>query len=161
MYRVEFGVVHEGCVVNELSRAVPSVRLVCPGGFIVSAESADEILALSHPTDAEVEAVLEFLSASPAIAESGLVERTPDHAYVHLLSQLAPAAGYCSQVVEKNRCFRLGYEIQANGVEQWQVGCAERSQAEGLLRDLPALGELKYGRITEASWADLIAFSTT
>ena len=104
--------------------------------------------------------MLEFLSASPSIAESGLVERTPDHAYVHLLSQVAPAAGYCSQVVEKNRCFRLGYEIQMNGVERWQVGCEERSQANGLLRDLPALGELKYGRITDASWADLIAFST-
>ena len=105
--------------------------------------------------------MLAFLNASPSIAESELLERTPDHAYVHLLSQTAPGAGYCSQVVEKNRCFRLGYEIQMDGVEQWQVGCAERSQAEGLLRDLPALGELKYGRITEASWSDLVAFSST
>ena len=37
---------------------------------------------------------------------------------------------------------------------------ALRWQRAGLLRDLPALGELKYGRITEASWADLIAFSS-
>lgn len=40
LYSVEFGIAHEGCAVNEHSRAAPSVRSVCLGGFIVSAESA-------------------------------------------------------------------------------------------------------------------------
>ncbi len=91
MYKLEFGIVHEGCVDNELSRAVPDVRLVHPGGFIVSADLAEEVLALNNPTDAHVESVLEFLRESNGIAEVELLERTSDTAFVHLVSS-APAA---------------------------------------------------------------------
>ena len=157
MFLLEFGIVHEGCVVNELSRAVPDVRLICPGGFILDANSADEIIALEKPTDAEVEAVLGFLEDSNSIAESSLVERTPDRAFVHLRSSAAPEVGYCSQAVERNRCFRIGQEIQLGGVEQWRVGCGARSNAEGLIEDLKGMGDLRYSRVSEASWNELIA----
>ena len=80
MYKLEFGIVHEGCVDNELSRAVPDVRLVHPGGFIVSADLAEEVLALNNPTDAHVESVLEFLRESNGLAEVELPERTSDTA---------------------------------------------------------------------------------
>lgn len=93
MYEMEFGIVHEGRVVNELSRAVLDVRLVCPGDFIVRADSADEVPALDNPTDAQVESVLGFLRESNSIAEVELLERTPDAAFVHLVSSAAPAAG--------------------------------------------------------------------
>ncbi len=35
MIQVEFGIVHEGCLVNELSRALPEIRFICPGGFVL------------------------------------------------------------------------------------------------------------------------------
>ncbi len=159
MYRGECGVFHGDCVVNELSRAVPPVQIMCPGGFIINTQSADEVLALSRPTDAEIDAVLVFLETSASIAASSLLERTPEYTYVHLLFRIAPTTSYCSKVVEKNRYFRLGYEMQINGVEQWQVGCSEQPQSERLLRDLPSLGGFKYGRITKTSWGDLITFS--
>ena len=157
MFWLEFGVVHEGCVVNELSRAVPNVRLICPGGFILNEHSADEIIALDGPTEAEVEAVLEVLQSSGSIAESSLVERTAVKAFVHLRSSAAPAVGYCSQAVERNRCFRIGQEIQHEGVEQWRVGCRDRSNAEGLIEDLKEMGDLRYHKISEVSSEELIA----
>ena len=140
MFLLEFGVVHEGCVVNELSRALPNDRFICPGGFILNEHSADEIIALDGPTDADVEAVQPFLQSSGSIAESSLVERTPGRAFVHLRSSTAPAVGYCSQAVERNPCFRIGHEIQHKGVEQWRVGCRDRSNAEGLIEDLKEWG---------------------
>ncbi len=35
MIQVEFGIVHEGCLVNELSRSLPEIRFICPGGFVL------------------------------------------------------------------------------------------------------------------------------
>ena len=51
MFKLEFGTEHRGRVVNELSRALPDLRLVCPGGFHIDADSAEEILALDDPSD--------------------------------------------------------------------------------------------------------------
>ena len=157
MFKLEFGIVHEGCIVNEMSRALPHIRLICPGGFILGPNSADEIIALDNPTDGDVESVLTFLRNAPTIPEASLVERTPDRAFVHLLSSKDPAVGYCSQAVYSNRCFRLGSEVQHGGVEQWKVGCKERSYADALVEDLKAMGELRYHRLSEASWEELIA----
>ena len=136
---------------------MPGVRLICPGGFILDANSADEIIALDKPTDGDVEAVLGFLEDSESIAESSLVERTPDKAFVHLRSSVAPEVGYCSQAVERNRCFRIGQEIQHGGVEQWRVGCRDRSNAEGLIENLKGMGDLRYHRLSEVSWEELVA----
>jgi hypothetical protein len=89
--------------------------------------------------------------------ESSLVERTAVKAFVHLKSYAAPAVGYCSQAVERNRCFRIGQEIQHEGVERWRVGCRDRSNAEGLIEDLKEMGDLRYHKISEVSSEELIA----
>ena len=157
MFKLEFGIVHRGCVVNELSRAMPDIRFVCPGRFHLDADSADEILAFDNPTDDAVQLVLDYLRKSRKIAEVRLLERTPERAFVRLVSSEAPEVGYCSDAVERNRCFRLGYEVQHGGVEQWKVGCRERAQAERLVEDLKGMGELKYHRISEASWEELLS----
>jgi len=47
MFQVEFGVAHRGCLVNELSRAFPDVRFICPGGF-VAGSSAEEVIVLDR-----------------------------------------------------------------------------------------------------------------
>ena len=111
-----------------------------PGGFILNEHSADEIIALDRPTEAGVEAVLEFLQSSGSIAESSLVDRTAVKAFVHLRSSAAPAVGYCSQAVER-----------------WRVGCRDRSNAEGLIEDLKEMGDLRYHKISEVSSEELIA----
>jgi hypothetical protein len=155
MFRLEFGIEHRGCVVNELSRAVPHVRLICPGGFILDDRSADEVLVLDKPEESDVDAVLDFLGRSDGIKEAKLLERTVDKAFVRILTTVAPDAGYCSEAVEGNHGFRLGYEIQQGGVERWDVGLLGRSQAEALVERLKGMGELKYHRVSEVSWAGL------
>ena len=48
MHKLEFGIAHRGCIVNEMSKALPNVRFVCPGGFILPDGYADEILSLDQ-----------------------------------------------------------------------------------------------------------------
>ena len=157
MFLLEFGIEHRGCIVNELSRAMPHIRMICPGGFILDADTADEVIALDKPTDGDVQAVLGYLGDASTIAEVSLIERTPDRAFVHFLSPVAPEVGYCSKAVERNRCFRLGSEVQEGGVEKWRVGCKEHSYADGLVEELRGMGDLKYHNLREASWEELIA----
>ena len=156
MFKVEFGVVHRGCLVNQLSRAVPSVRFICPGGFILGPTSAEEILVLDKPSDQELQAVLEHLEQAAGIAESQLLERLVNKAFVRILTSASPEKGYCSEVVAKNHGFRIGMEIQEGGVEKWKVGCFERGHAEQLLKDLALLGEMKAQSIREVSWQELL-----
>jgi|GEM_PF-1586870 predicted DNA binding protein len=156
MYRLEFGVEHRGCVVNEMSRDLPQVRLICPGGFILGKNNADEILILDNPTQADVDAVIQWLEDSPKITEVEVIERTEDKAYVGIMACADPPQGFCSGAVERNRCFRIGYEIQEGGVEKWTVGAKHRSYVDALVEELRTMGELKYHRVTETSWAELV-----
>ena len=156
MFKVEFGVVHRGCLVNQLSRDVPSVRFVCPGGFILSPTAAEEILVLDNPSEGEVQAVLDSLSDADGIAESHLLERTSDKTFIRILTETSPDQGYCSEAVARNHGFRIGMEIQQGGVEKWKVGCFERGQAENLLKEMALMGELKSQSIEEVSWEELL-----
>ena len=156
MYKLEFGIVHRGCVVNELSRALPDLRIVCPGGFVLPSNAADEVVVIDDAGDDDVQAVLDHLNSSPSIAEAHLLERAPDKAFIRIVSEGGPETGYCSEAVARNRGFRLVYELQHGGVENWKVGCLERSQAEQLVKDLQSMGELKYHHISEASWNALL-----
>ena len=155
MYLLEFGIAHEGCVVNELSRAVPNVRFICPGGFVINANSADEILALDNPTDSDLESVMDFMNGSGSVADFSVVEQTPDRVFIYFRSAAAPQVGYCSEAVERNHCFRIGHEIQYQGLEQWRVGCKNKSDSDGLVKDLEGMGDLQYHRLSEVSWAEL------
>ena len=44
MFRLKFGIVHRGCLVNEISRALPDLRLICPGGFILGPNTVEEVI---------------------------------------------------------------------------------------------------------------------
>lgn len=156
MVRMEFGIVHEGCLVNELSRALPEVRLICPGGFILGPSSVEEIIVIDQPGQTDVEAVLSHLRAMAGITEAELLEHTGDRAFIQITVTALPGTGFCSEAVVRNRCFRLGMEIQQGGVEHWKVGCARASDARQLLEDLKSLGELKYHSVSEASWEALL-----
>jgi len=155
MYQVDFGIVHNGCIVNELSRALPSIRMICPGGFVLGPSEVEELIVLDHPSEADVQAVLDHLKSSSDIANADVVERTDDKAFVYFKAVRTPDT-FCSQVVARNRCFKIGLEMQSEGVEQWKVGCAERADAEKLLNELKALGELTRTSITEASWENVL-----
>ena len=156
MFKLEFGIVHEGCLVNRMSRALPSLKIVSAGGFILNPTQADEVLIIENPTEEDVEDALSFLKNSGEIEVAKELERTEDKSFIRILTTAAPNTGYCSEVVAKNRCFNLNMEVQHNGVEQWLVGCLERSQADQLVEDLKKMGSLQYHRITESSWNDLI-----
>jgi len=69
MFKLEFGTEHRGRVVNELSRALPDLRLVCPGGFHIDADSAEEILALVDSGISQLRLV------SPASGEPSPIRR--------------------------------------------------------------------------------------
>ena len=140
-----------------MSRALPDLKIISAGGFIVSPTQADEVLIIEDPTDEDVEASLDFLKNSGEIEVAKEIERTDEKAFIRILTTAAPETGYCSEAVAKNRCFNLGMEVQEAGVEQWRVGCLERSQAEQLVEDLKGMGDLRYHRITESSWTDLLA----
>ena len=155
MYLLEFSIAHEGCVVNELSRAVPNVRFVCPGGFVINENAADEILALDDPTDSDLESVIKFMNESSSVDNFSIVEKTINRVFIYFRSASAPEVGYCSEAVERNHCFGIGHEIQHKGLEQWRVGCKNRSDAEGLVNDLKGMGDLQHHKISEVSWEEL------
>jgi len=68
MFRVEFGLVHRGCLVNEVSQAFPDVRLICPGGF-VDGTLVEEVIVLDNPSEGRVQQVMAYLEASPKVME--------------------------------------------------------------------------------------------
>ena len=158
MFLLEFGLVHRGCIANDLSRAVPNVRMIAVGGFVVENRGADEIIALDNPTESDIESAMDFLRSADIIKEVSVIEVSPDRAFIHLVSNAGPQVGYCSEAVERNRCHKIGLEIQHGGVEQWRVRATDRSYVESLVEDLKGMGELKYHKISEeGSWEELIA----
>lgn len=160
MFKLKFGIVHRGCLVNELSRAVPKVRFICPGGFVLGKSSAEEILVVDAPKEGEIQAVMNHLKANPGIAESEVLEQTADKAFIRILTSANPETGFCSEAVARQRGFRIGMEIQQGGVEQWEVGCLQRVQAERIVAELEGMGELKYHSIAEVSWHELLQGET-
>ena len=155
MFKVEFGIVHHNCPTNQLSRNFPDVHFTSPGGFIVSPGLVEEVLIIDDANDETVEAVMHYLNTTPGYDECEPLERTADRAFIRWRASCTPEA-FCSQVVEKNRAFKIGNEVQHEGLERWTVACYTRRQAEQLLEDLKALGEVKIARITETSWVDVL-----
>ena len=151
MFKVQFGMIHNNCPTNQMSRALPHIRFVSPGGFELNQSVVEEVAALHNPSDDDVEAVLAYLSNTPGYNEFELLERTPQWAFIRWRATCSPQ-GFCSQVVDRNRCFKIGMETQHHGLEQWTVGCATRQQAAQLLADLSELGEVQFESITETTW---------
>ncbi len=156
MYKLEFEIVHRGCLVNEISRALPDLRLICPGGFILSPSTVEEIIAIDQPKKGDGERLVDALKRKKGIAEVELIEQTADKAFIRILTSINPDTGFCSEAVHRNRAFRIGMEIQEGGLEKWKVACFRKSDAENLVGDLKKMGELKMHRITETSWQDLL-----
>ena len=155
MYKVKFAIVHKGCVVNELSRTFPKLRIICPGGFVTGPSSVEELVVLDKPCDKDVEEVMGFFGKLSEIDNVELLERTADKAFLYFRSQRLPKT-FCSKVVETNSGFRIGMEIQEDGLEKWKVGCVTLSNAEQLLKDLRSLGELKDTSISQVPWQELL-----
>jgi hypothetical protein len=155
MFVIKFGIVHEGCLVNELSRAFPKIKFICPGGFILGPSRVEELLAVDRPSDAEVQAIIHHFQNVPGVDQVQLLERTADKAFIYFKASRVPKR-FCSQAVEKNRCFKIGLETQHQGLERWTVGCSERKDAEQLLKDLAELGTLVDNSISETSWQMLL-----
>ncbi len=152
MFRVEFAIVHDHCPTNELSRAMPDIRIISPGGFVIDGDTVEEIAALHRPTDEDVQTVLDYIASTPRYKAFELLERTPEWAFIRWTAACS-AKGFCSQAVEKNRGFKIGMEIQHEGLERWTVGCITREHAEQLLKDIEQLGEVHTSTITETTWA--------
>ena len=155
MFKLEFGIVHHNCPTNRLSRNFPDVHFTSPGGFILRPGLIEEVLIVDDATDETVEAVMKYLDTTEGYGEFELLERTADRAFIRWRASCTPEA-FCSQVVEKNRAFKIGNEVQHGGLERWTVACYSRSQAEQVLEGLKALGEVKVARITETSWAEVL-----
>ena len=96
MLRVEFSVVHTGCLVNETSRRFPDLRIICPGGFI-DGDTVEEIIVFDSPTDEQVTDVMAHLEASEKTTEVELIERTAARAFVRFVVTGLPER-FCSQV---------------------------------------------------------------
>ena len=151
MFKVEFSIVHNNCPTNQMSRVLPHIRFVSPGGFVVEQSMVEEVAAIHNPSDDDVQAVLTYLGSTPGYDEFELLECTPQWAFIRWKARCSPQ-GFCSQVVEKNRCFKIGMETQHDGLERWTVGCATREQAEQLLEDLTQLGDVNFASVTETTW---------
>ena len=161
MYTLEFGIVHQDCVVNELSRKYPSVKIVCLGGIVLDpnlsgGHTAEEILSIESSNETEILDSIQFLKEHDQIAEISIIEKTTGKTIVRLLASAVPVTGYCSEVVRKNRCYPLGLEIQKGGIERWVVGSYESSQLDSLLEQLSKMGEIKYKNISESNWSALV-----
>ena len=155
MFRVEFSIVHRGCLVNEMSREFPELRIICPGGFITG-DSVEELIVLDKPTEDQVQGVLDYLAASPKVTEVALVERTAERVFILFICGPLPEA-FCSRVVQKHHGFPIGMEIQRDGLEIWRVACTDRGEAERLLEEIATLGDLKDSSISQGSWEELLA----
>jgi hypothetical protein len=142
--------------VNEVSREFPKLRLICPGGFILGKGGVEELIVLDGASDAQTEAVVDYLKARKTITSVELVERGADKAYIMFTNYSSLPKEFCSKVVERNRGFRIGMEIQHEGLETWHVGCADRGNAERMIEEISRLGRLKHSSISEESWAKLL-----
>lgn len=156
MIKIKFGIVHRDCYVNELSRKFPQLRIVCPGGFQTGKKSVEEIIALATKDKREVKAVIDYFNHSQCISKVELLATTRQFTFILLVTRSIPKTGFVSNVVAKNRCFRLDFEVQEAGIEKWVVGCVSRDSADQLLTDLARLGELKYAKVSTVSYGELI-----
>ena len=161
IYTLEFGIVHQDCVVNELSRKYPNVKIVCLGGIVLDSDlsggyTAEEILSIESSNETEILDSIRFLKEHNQIAEISIVEEATGKTIVRLLASAVPVSGYCSEVVRKNRCYPLGLEIQKGGVEQWLVGSYESSQLDSLIKELSNMGEIKYKNVSKTNWSNLV-----
>ena len=161
MFKLEFGIAHRDCLVNELSREMPQIRLVCPGGFILDPKTndgitAEEVIAVEGASQTEDQEVTKYLENHRGVVEVEILEQTTQSTFIRFLTCTRPETDYCSEAVRKNQCFSIGTEIQQTGIEQWEVCCYDRPQAEQLIEDLNEMGELKYHRIYETSWANML-----
>ena len=155
MFEVKFSIIHEACLVNELSRQFPKVRFICPGGFIIGSSAVEEMIVFEAYDDRLVNSIIGYLEARDEIESVRLLERAGGKAFIYFRAG-KPTHIFCSQVVERNRGFRIGFEIQQGGLETWRVACVERADAEQLFKDLEALGQIKSRSITETSWHTLL-----
>ena len=106
---------------------------------------------MHQPSDADVQAVLDYLGSTPAYVDFEVLERAPQWVFIRWKAKCSPQ-GFCSQIVAQNRGFKIGMETQHEGLERWSVACMTRPQAEQLLEDLQQLGDVHAGTITETSW---------
>ena len=155
MFRVEFGIVHHGCPTNQLTRQFPQFRFINPGGFVLGPSTVEEIMALVEPSEQDIRDLLDYTAGEETYEVCELIERSLDKAFFRMRANCVPRE-FCSEVVEKNHGFKIGMETQGDGLERWTVGCLRRDQAEQILKDLEAVGEVKVGRITETSWQELL-----
>jgi len=151
MFKLEFGIIHHHCPSNQLSRQFPELRIINPGGFVLGPNLVEEIAVIDQATDESVADVLQYISETPKYVECELLERTAHRAFIRWRADCIPEE-FCSQVVERNRGFKIGMEEQRGGLEHWMVGCYDRQQAEQLVEDLKAIGDVEYSRIHEESW---------
>ena len=156
MIKVEFWIEHEGCLVNELSRAFPEVKLLCPGGFVVSPSLVEEVIVADGASEDAVERVVEHLRGVDGIRSAEVVERNNGRSFIHITVTKVPE-DFCSAVVRRNRCFPIGVEKQEAGQEKWVVGCLHREQADRMLEELGKLGNITHQKITEESWNAILS----
>jgi hypothetical protein len=155
MFKLEFGIIHNNCPTNQLSRHFPDTHFTSPGGFIIRPGLVEEVLVIDDANDKVVDSVIHFLNNTPGYEECELLERTLDRAFIRWQASCSPKA-FCSQVVDKNRAFKIGNEVQYEGLERWTVACFTRNQADQIIEDLKDLGEVKIAEITETSWDEVL-----
>lgn len=154
MFKVKFEVVHQGCMVNETSRAFPHIRIICAGGF-VDGSSVEEIIVLEKASEADVRAVMRFLETPPRTQLAEILEQDAGMTFIRFVSNTLPEE-FCSRLVAEYHGYPLSKEIQCGGLEIWEVGCFDRRQGEQLLSAIESVGEVKHKSITEARWRDLL-----
>lgn len=156
MIKLKFGVVHKDCLVNELSREFSRLKIVCPGGFQTGKKSVEEIIALATKDKRKVKTVIDYLKSRQCVSKVALLKRTGRFTFLLFTTKSIPTTGFVSTAVTKNRCFRLAPEVQEGGIEKWVVGCVSRDCVKQLKTDLAQLGELKYAKVSNVSYSELI-----
>jgi len=156
VFKVKFGLEHRGCLVNELSRQFPDVRIMCPGGFHMDDGNVEEIIAPFVTKETVIKDIISFLDKDSRVLEVELLEKNNGFAFIRFTSRVLQGATFVSDVVAKNRFFRIGVEEQSGGIERWTVGCVLEENTQKLLAELKTIGELKYGEVTKGSYKELI-----
>ena len=151
MFKVEFGMIHNNCPTNQMSRAFPHVRFISPGGFELEGSMIEEVAAIHNPSDEDVEAVLAIWATHQGMTSLSFWSAPPSGpSFVG--ERPARRKGSAPRRSRGTVVSRSGWETQHDGLEQWTVGCVTRQQAQQLLEDLKQLGEVRFGRITETTW---------
>lgn len=159
MFKVKFGVKHWGCLVNELSREFLDVRIICPGGFRTNKGNVDgveEIIAPFTIKETLIKQIISFLDKDSRVLQVEVLEKNNGFTFIRFTAIVPPEAQFVSDVVTKNKCFRIGLEEQSEGIESWTVGCVLKEDAQKLLAELKTIGELKYGEVIKGSYKELI-----